>query len=189
VDRAVPADTHRPVPAAPRGTDNLSAAAAADVIVLAVPYAAQAETLAAIRPALEGKLLIDVAVPLRPPKVSVVQLPAAGSAAAEAQAQLGPGVTVVAAFQNVAAGKLAVLGAEVACDVLVCGDDAAAKALTLRLAEAAGLTAYDAGPLANAGVVDGFTSILIGINRRHGTTSAGLRITNIPRPGADSAPA
>jgi predicted dinucleotide-binding enzyme len=65
---------------------------------------------------------------------------------------------------------------------LVCGDDREAKAAVLDLAAAIGLTAYDAGPLANAGVVEGFSALLIGLNRRYKSTAAGLRITNLPRP-------
>jgi NADPH-dependent F420 reductase len=170
---------------APSGADNRTAAERADVVVLAVPYAAQASTLDAVREALAGKVLVDVAVPLRPPEVATVRLPVAGSAAAEAQAQLGDGVRVVAAFQNVAAGKLADLGAAVDCDVLVTGDDAHAKRQTLDLAAAAGLRAFDAGPLANAGVVDGLTAILVGLNRRYGARNAGIRITNLPAGAGD----
>lgn len=166
----------------PSGADNRSAAAAAAVVVLAVPYAAQAETIDAAIEALSGKVVIDVAVPLRPPRVSVAQPPPAGSAAAEAQAQLGPGTPVVAAFQNVAASKLQDPDADAACDVLVCGDDAVAKDVVLTLAADAGLRAYDAGPLQNAAVVDGLTAILIGINRRYGSRSAGVRVTNVPGP-------
>lgn len=164
------------------GTDNLAAARGADFAVLAVPYAAQGELLVSVRPALAGKVLITPVVPLRPPRITVVQLPPAGSAAAEAQALLGEATAVVAAFHNVAAVKLGVLGTDAACDVLVCGDDETAKDQVLELVAVAGLVGYDAGPLANAGVVEGMASILLGINRRYGARAAGLRISGMPRP-------
>src|SRR5688572_30607148 len=105
------------------GADNLSAAQNGEVVVLTVPYAAQIDTLTAIKPALAGKILIDVTVPLKPPHVSRVFVPDGGSAVLNAQRLLGDGVRVVSAFQNVAAERLAALGQPVDCDVLVCGDD------------------------------------------------------------------
>jgi len=164
----------------PRGAENLAAAREAEVIALTVPFDAQAETLAGIGDALDGKLLIDVAVPLRPPEVWRVQLPPAGSAAAEAQALLGARVRVVAAFQNVAAARLWDLE-PIDCDVLVCGDDAAGKRVALELVAAAGLSGFDAGPLANAGVIDGLTAILTGLNRQFKVRAAGVRVTGVPR--------
>jgi hypothetical protein len=165
----------------PRGAGNHAAAQAGDVVVLSVPYAAMAETARAVADAVAGKVAVSVVVPLVSPRVAVVQLPAAGSAAAELQA-LWPDARVVAAFQNVAADLLADPDASIDCDVLVSGDDAAAKARVLALCAAIGLDALDAGPLANAGVVEGLTSLLIGLNRRHKARHAGLRITNLPRP-------
>jgi len=167
----------------PTGTDNRAAAEQASVAVLCVPYSAHAAVLQEVGRQLAGKVLVDVAVPLEPPNVWVASPPEAGSAAAEAQALLGSGTRVVAAFQNVAAGKLLSLDEPIDCDVLVCGDDPDAKALTLRLVSDARMRGLDAGPLANARVVDGLTSVLIGINRRYGSTSAGLRITNLPDSG------
>jgi len=106
-----------------RGMVNLQAAEACDIAVLTVPYAAQASTLESVRPGLAGKVLVDVTAPIRPPKVSVVQLPPRGSAAQEAQAVLGDQVRVVSAFQNVSHEHL-VEDHPVPCDVLVSGDDA-----------------------------------------------------------------
>ena len=97
--------------------DNKSAAEAADIVVLTVPYSAQVATVEGIRDALTGKILVDATVPLVPPKVSRVQLPAGGSAVALVQAMLGDTVRVVSAFQNVSADKLRQLGAGVDCDV------------------------------------------------------------------------
>jgi NADPH-dependent F420 reductase len=164
-----------------QGADNATAAAQADVVVLSVPYAAQADTLAQIADASRGKTLVTVNVPLKPPKVSVVWRPDAGSAAEEAQAQLGPEVQVVAAFQNISAEPLRRLDWEPDCDVLIAGDEKGAKALALELAQAAGFFGVDVGPLANASVIEGMTALLIGINIRNKIKHAGIRITGIPR--------
>ena len=161
----------------PRGAANPAAAADAEVVVLAVPFAAQAATLDEIRDALAGKVLIDAAVPFDPHRLWHVEPPPAGSAAAEAQARLGDRVRVVCAFQNVAASRLWKLEVEVDCDVLVCGDDDQAKRIALDLVGAAGLRGFDAGPLDNAGVVDGLTAILNWINRHGKLHDAGVRIT------------
>ena len=167
------------------GMSNPDAANAAEVVVLTVPYAAHMSTLDSIRPQLQGKVLVDVTVPLQPPKVSHVYHPPAGSATAEAQAYLGPEVRVVAAFQNVSANHLPDLEHAPECDVLVCGDDAAAKAEAIALADAAGMRGLDAGPLQNAGVVEGLTAILIGLNRRYKASGAGIKVTGLePKPRA-----
>ncbi len=164
-----------------RGDTNAQAAAAGEIVVLSVPYSAQANTLDEIKTACQGKILVTVGVPLQPPKASTVWRPPGGSAAEEAQAQLGEAVRVVAAFQNVSAGHLKDLTWEPECDVLVTGDDRAAKGVVIELAQAAGFFALDAGPLANASVVEGLTALLIGINIRHKVKGSGLRITGIPR--------
>ncbi len=164
-----------------RGLPNAEAAAAGELVVITVPYGAHRATLEAIREKVQGKVVVDCTVPLRPPEVTRVHVPAGGSAAQEAQALLGPRVRVVAAFQNVAAHKLQALDADVGCDVLVCGDDADAREQVIALAEAAGMRAWHAGPLQNAVVVEGLTSILIGINKRYRAKGAGIRITNVVR--------
>ena len=163
------------------GTDNHSAAAAADIIVLTVPYAAHLATLGGLKDALQGKILLDVTVPLAPPRVSVVQLPAAGSACLEAQNFLGEGVQVVAAFQNISSEHLGDPDHDLDCDVLVAGNSREAKQVAIELAHLAGLDAFDAGPLANAGVIEGMTAVLIGINIRHKIKGAGIRLTGVPR--------
>jgi len=162
-----------------RGFQNAEAARQAEIVVLTVPYAAHAATLDSVRDAVQGKIFVDVTVPLVPPKVSRVQLPAAGSASLEAQARLGPGVRVVTAFQNISAEHLKDPDHPIDCDVLVCGDDKDAKAVVLQLAADAGLRAWDAGPLANSVVPEGLTSILIGLNLRHKVKASGIRITGI----------
>ena len=158
------------------GLTNLEAAQQADIVVLAVPYAAHRNTLESVKDALKGKLLIDVTTPLVPPKVSKVQMPPAGSAAQESKEILGEGAEVAAAFQNVSHEHL--LGDdEVDCEVLVTGTSKEARAEALRLVEAAGLTGWDAGPIENSVVVEGLTSVLININKQYGSTHAGIKIT------------
>lgn len=160
------------------GLDNLSAAQKADIAVLTVPYSAHRDTLLGLKNALQGKILVDVTVPLVPPKVTKVQMPPAGSAAQEAVEILGEGVQVVDAFQNISFEHL-IHGEEVPCDVLVTGTSKAAREEVLKLVEAAGLTGWDAGPIENSVVVEGLTSILIYINKQYGATHAGIKITGV----------
>lgn len=163
------------------GTDNLSASAQADLVVLAVPYSAQQSTVQAVRGSLSGKILIDVTVPLVPPKVSRVQLPEGGSAVEAIQTLLGGDVRVVSAFQNISAHHLVHLDEEIDCDVLVCADDAEAGELVVGLAREIGLGAFYAGVLANSVVAEALTSVLIALNRRYKVPGAGIKITGIPR--------
>lgn len=154
---------------------NEEAAAAADLVVLTVPFSHQLLTLDTIRPHLAGKILIDVTVPLVPPRVARVQLPAEGSAGQRAQDYLGEGVQVVSAFQNVAATHLQGNG-PIHCDVLVCGDDKAARKVVVSLAEAAGMRAYEAGAMANSAATEAMTSLLIFINKQY-RCHAGIQVT------------
>ncbi len=158
------------------GMENEAAATICDIGVLTVPYSAHKATLESIKDKLKGKVLIDVTVPLDPANIDVVNLPAAGSAAQEAQAIVGEECYVVAAFQNISHLHLQKDG-PVPCDVLVCGDKEAARNQVLELVKSAGLDGWDAGVLANAGVVEGLTSLLIGINKRYKMKNAGFRIT------------
>ena len=160
------------------GMTNLEAAREADIVVLTVPYAAHKSTLESVKDALAGKILIDVTVPLVPPKVATVQMPAAGSAAQEAKEILGADAQVCAAFQNISHEHLLDDG-EVECDVLVTGTSKEARLETIKLVEAAGLKGWDAGPLENSVVIEGLTSVLIGINKKYGSTHAGIRITGV----------
>jgi len=166
------------------GLGNFEAAQSADIVVLTVPYSAHRATLESVRDALQGKLLIDVTVPLVPPKVSKVQMPEAGSASQEAREILGEGVEVCAAFQNISHEHLLGEGG-VECDVLVTGTSKESRTETIKLVEAAGLTGWDAGPIENSVVVEGLTSVLIGINKKYGSTHAGIKITGVGKTSAD----
>lgn len=163
-----------------RGLANPDAAAAAEIVVLSVPFAAQQSTVAEVASQLDGKILIDVTVPLVPPKVSRVQLPAGGSAVEAVQKMLGEGVRVVSAFQNISAHHLTKLDEAVECDVLVCADDAEAAEEVVALAEDIGLTAWNAGPLCNSVVAEALTSVLIALNRRYKVPGSGIRLTGLP---------
>jgi len=165
-----------------RGLTNRDAAAQADIVVMAVPYAAHAATLESVKAIVQGKVFVDVTVPLDAQNTRRVKMPAAGSASVEAQQLLGEGVKVVAAFQNISAEHLQSLDREIECDVLVCGNDKDAKRQVIELAKAARIQAWDAGPLENAMVVEGMTSVLINLNIQHKVKAAGIQITGIPRP-------
>jgi len=160
------------------GTSNLEAAEQANIVVLSVPYAAHRDTLESVKDAVKGKLLIDVTVPLVPPKVTKVQMPLDGSAAQEAKAILGDDAQIASAFQNTS-HELLLTDGEVECDVLVTGSSKEARTETIKLVEAAGLTGWDAGPIENSVVVEGLTSVLIHINKQYGSTHAGIKITGV----------
>lgn len=162
-----------------QGDDNRGAAHSADIVILCVPYSNHDAILEEIKPVMAGKILVDVVVPLVPPKVSVVQLPATGSPALVAQRVLGPDVRVAAAFHNVGAKKLH--GGERAdCDVLVFADDPAVRQTVVELANVVATRGVEAGPLANAVAAEALTSVLIAINRRYKLSGAGIRITGLP---------
>jgi len=157
--------------------ENLAAAQGADIVILTVPFAHQASTLESVRSALTGKILVDVTVPLVPPKVARVQLPAQGSAGQIAQELLGDEVAVVSAFQTVAAYHLKE-GKELDNDVLVSGNKREAREQVIRLVEAAGMRGFHAGMIPNAAAAEALTSVLIVINKHYGA-HAGIKITGI----------
>ncbi|PAL21484.1 NADPH-dependent F420 reductase [Sphingopyxis sp. GW247-27LB] len=161
------------------GMTNGAAAAAADLVVLTVPYAAQQETAMEVATELAGKILVDVTAPLKPPRVSVVQLPEGGSAAVALQERLGDMVTVVAAFQNISAHHLRDLDHVMDCDVLVSADDADDADQVIALVNDAGMKGWHSGPLANSAAAEALTSVLIALNRRYKVPGSGIRITGI----------
>ena len=163
-----------------RGLENPQAAQAAEVVVMTVPYTAHLSTLETVKSEVQGKIFVDVSVPLDPENPRRMKMPPAGSATEEAQAFLGPETKVVAAFQNVSAHLLRDLQHPIDCDVLVCGNDAEAKRTVSGLVAKMGLHAYDVGPAESARVVEGITSLLIRLNIRYKTKSSGIRITGLP---------
>lgn len=158
------------------GMANADAAAAADLVIVTVPFAAQEATLTSIAAQVAGKIVVDTTVPLVPPRVMRVQLPAEGSAAVRAQGFLGEGVTVVSAFHNVAAHKL-IKDEDVACDVLVFGDDKAARSVVVGLVSDCELRGLHGGSLVNSAAAEALTSILIFLNKTYAVDGAGIQIT------------
>lgn len=163
-----------------RGMGNPEAAAAADLVVLSVPYQAHEPILASIKDAVQGKILVDVTVPLQPPAIRTVHIPEGKAAVLEAQALLGPDVRVVAAFQNISHTHLKELDTPVDSDVMVASDDDDAKHEVTRLVEAIpGMRAIDIGPLANAVAAEALTPVILYINKRYKIPGAGIRITGL----------
>jgi NADPH-dependent F420 reductase len=160
------------------GTTNLIAAQEADIVVLTVPYSAHRHMLQDLKEALQGKILVDVTVPFASSKVTKVQMPPDGSAAQEAHTILGKNVQVTSAFQNIAYAHL-FQKERIESEVLVTGTSKEARAETLKLVTAAGLTGWDAGSLENSVVLEGLTSILININRHYGSINAGIKIIGV----------
>jgi NADPH-dependent F420 reductase len=160
------------------GQANRAAAGAGDIVIVTVPFTNQKAILEDIGPVVRGKIVIDTTVPLMPPKVARVQLPPEGSAAQIARTVLGEDVRLVAAFHNVAAHKL-IQDVAIDCDVLVFGDEVAAREAAIELATAMELRGVHAGPLANAAAAEALTSVLVGINKRYKSDGAGIRITGI----------
>ncbi len=161
----------------PAKGDNL-AAADAEVVVVCVPYGGQAETLRELAPRLEGKVVIDLVVPLVPPQVTRVVLPPGGAAALEAQALL-PGARVVGALHHVSSVHLGDPEHAMRGDVLVCGDDAAAKETAITLVADLGMRGLDAGPLANAVALEAMTPVLLYMNRKYKKAGLGLAIAGL----------
>lgn len=157
--------------------ENVAAAEAANIAAMTVPFAHQEGTLTAVKDALKGKILIDVTVPLVPPKVARVQLPEQGSAGKIAQTLLGDDVAVVSAFQNVAAHHLQE-GQGLNCDVIVCGNKKDARSEVIKLVEAAGMRGFHGGSIDNSAATEALTSLLIFINKQY-KCHAGVRITGL----------
>ncbi len=161
-----------------RAAANPDAAAGAEVVIMTVPFASHVQTIDSVRDSVQGKIFVDTTVPLVPPKVMRVQLPPGGSAARQAQELLGQDVRVVSAFQNLAAAHLrADHLRDAEGDVLICGNDPAARDVVVEMAQNIGLTAWHAGPIDNSIVAESLTSVLIFLNKKYGIDGSGIRIT------------
>jgi NADPH-dependent F420 reductase len=163
------------------GRDNEAAAREGDVVVVAVPHEGHRALLAELAPALAGKTVLDTVVPLDFKGRRLYAPPPDGSAAEEAQAVLGSAAQVVAGLHALAAHELAQLDHPLEGDVLICGDDAAAKATVSALVESLGVRCLDAGPLGMAPTLEGLTAVMVRLNRRYRSRSAALRITGIAK--------
>ncbi|MFF7213801.1 NADPH-dependent F420 reductase [Streptomyces sp. NPDC008238] len=164
-----------------RGLDNHAAVAAADVVLLAVPWAGHGELVADLAAELAGKLVISCVNPLGFDRQGPYGLAVDEGSAAEQAQQMVPDACVVGAFHHLSAVTLwdedGLLDHE---DVLVCGDDQATKDRVAALAATiTGRPGIDAGPLRNARQLEPLTAVLIGINRRYKARS-GLAVSGIP---------
>lgn len=160
---------------------NEDVVAGKDVVIVTVPHATQEATLKQVAPLLSEKtIVVDTTVPLVPPKVMRVQLPAEGSAALQARQHLGEGVRLVTAFHNVAAHVLD-SDHKVECDVLVFSDDVDARNTVIGLASDMGLRGLSGGALVNSAAAEALTSILIYMNKTYAADGAGIRFTNLTK--------
>lgn len=157
---------------------NEDAAAGKDIVIVTVPYESQKGTLELIRDKVGAAIVVDTTVPLMPPKVMRVQLPAAGCAALEAKEILGPDVRFVTAFHNVSAHHLDSDHA-IDCDVLVFSDDVEARKTIVELCPGMGLRGLAGGSLNNSAAAEALTSILIYMNKTYKADGAGIRFTNL----------
>lgn len=160
--------------------DNTAVASGKEIVIVTVPYASQADTLKQIAPLVGTAIVVDTTVPLVPPKVMRVQLPAAGSAALEAKALLGEDVRFVTAFHSVAAHILDT-DAKVDCDILVFSDDAEARSVVIGLVGDMDMRGLSGGSLANSAAAEALTSILIYMNKTYGADGAGIRFTGLTK--------
>jgi NADPH-dependent F420 reductase len=148
------------------GYENADAAQKAEICVLTVVQSAHQPALEGLKEVLQGKILVDATARV---VFKEGKAPAPPSAARIAQDILGPGATVVAAFQNVPASALKKnLDQPVKTDVLVCADDVTAAEKVIELTEAGGMRGFYAGGLDNAFVVEGLTALLIAMNKHYG---------------------
>ena len=163
-----------------QGADNASACDHGDLIVVTVPYSAHRPTFESIKSRVGTKVIVDITVPLQPPKVRSVHLPEGQSAALEARALLGDDARLVAALHHISSEHLSDPSHVFDCDVLVCGDDKQARAKVIDLIADLGLRGVDAGVLRNSIALESLTPVLLHINRRYKSVGSGIRITGIP---------
>ena len=149
-----------------------------EIVVLAVPYSAHAQTIVSLKSRMSGKILLDLVVPLAENNPKKVEMPRDGSATEEAQALLGNSVPVVGALHNVSAYILADLDRPINCDILVCGNNRAAKDQVIELVERLDVRAFNAGLAESARAVEAMTAILIRLNisKAYPFKHGGLRI-------------
>jgi len=160
------------------GHTNAEAAALGEVVVIALPANGLSNTLPEVRQACRGKVVVSTVVPLTFGGPRLFTPPPAGSSAEEAQALL-PEARVVAAFHHIAAHELADADHPIDSDLLICGQDAAAKEAVTQLGRSMGLRVVDVGALTNAGPLEGITAVLATINRRYKLKNSGIKISGL----------
>lgn len=162
------------------GSDNAGSCAGAELVILSIPYSGHGATIADLKPALAGKIVVDITVPLKPPKVRSVNLPDGQAAALEAQAILGEDAVVVGALHHVSSTHLADLDHDIPTDVLVVCNKRDVRETVIDLLTGIGCRALDAGVLRNAIALESLTPLLIHMNKRYKSEGTGIRITGIP---------
>src|SRR2546425_411081 len=160
------------------GESNVEAAKLGAVVVLALPASGLATTLPEVSDACRDKVVISTVVALAFGGPRLYTPPPAGSSAEEAQGLL-PGAKVVAAFHHIAAHELAETDHPIECDLLLCGDDQAAKDTVAEFGRSMGLRPIDVGPLSNAGLLEGITAVLATMQRRLKLKNSGIKITGL----------
>jgi NADPH-dependent F420 reductase len=163
------------------GADNATACAVDGVVIIAVPYDGLDDIVSGLAASIGDRIVVSTVVPLRfvkgegPASTAVP----AGSACEQIAAQL-PGARVVGALQTLSYVTLKDLARSVDSDIILTGDDAAAKAVVAHLLSALrGARVIDGGALRNSGFVEQLTVLLLSINARY-RRHAGVRITDIP---------
>lgn len=167
------------------GMENPKAAAAADIIVMSVPFAAHVDMIKSVHDSIKpDDIFIDVVVPLSTAVgggASTVLGVWEGSAAQQAARLLPPHTKIASAFHNVVAESLQDISRDIDSDVIVCGDSQEVRKAAMELAKLiAGVRPIDGGRLENSRIVEQITALLIGINIRYKVTGAGIRITGLP---------
>ena len=157
------------------GATNQEAVKQGEFVLIAVPYEGHAQMVQDLKGQVAGKIIIDAVVPLKKAKPFV---PPAGSALLEAQSILRAEAPVIGALHNISAVDLGEVDAPLG-DVLVCGDDEAAKQKVMEVVRKIGARAFDAGPAANAYVIEGLTGIIIHLNRKYKSKHGSVKITGI----------
>jgi len=163
-----------------RGADNLAACEHGDIVVVTVPYGAHRATFESIKDVVGDRVIVDITVPLKPPKVRSVNLPEGNAAALEARSYLPEGTRLVAALHHISSEHLSDPDYSFDCDVLICGDDKEARGAVIEAVSDLGLRGVDAGVLKNAIALESLTPVLLHINKRYKVVGAGVRITGIP---------
>ena len=162
------------------GAANEEAAAAGEIVLLATPWDESGASIAALAPALAGRLVISCINPLGFDTRGPYGIAVAEGSAAEQVAALLPASTVAAAFHHLSAPSVGDLDRDLSGeDVLVCGDDAAARARVVELAAAVtGRPGVDVGALRQARVLEPFTAVIIAVNKKY-RTRAGVLMTHV----------
>jgi hypothetical protein len=162
------------------GTDNASAVAAAEVVVLCVPYEHLNSATSDIQASYNSQLVISPVVPMSyNGKFFQFTPPLEGSAAMKAKSLLPEGMRIVSAFHTICAAALQDRDRVLKADVLICGDDAEAVDIVVGLTgEIKSLRPLKVGPLAASSLVESLTPMLLNVARKNKIKEAGITIVS-----------